>query len=112
MTESVGNNENLNDFGTTVIKMHFQLSALVFTLYIFDICVLAATFDHILRGCLIPCLPRVPKKATQCVPEYCILRRRMYSVIIFILKHVTKFHFSVFTKTREKTREKQKKNKN
>jgi hypothetical protein len=67
MTESVGNNENLNDFGTTVIKMHFQLSALVFTLYIFDICVLAATFDHILRGCLIPCLPRVPKKSdTMC----------------------------------------------
>jgi hypothetical protein len=68
----------------------------------------------ILRGCLIPCLPRVPKKATQCVPECCILRRRMYSVIIFIFTHVTKLHFSVFTKTREKreknirkTREKQ-----
>jgi hypothetical protein len=28
MTESVGNNENLNDFGTTVIETHFQLSAL------------------------------------------------------------------------------------
>jgi hypothetical protein len=28
MTESVGNNENLNDFGTTVIKTHFRLSAL------------------------------------------------------------------------------------
>jgi hypothetical protein len=71
-------------------------------------------FDHIylLRGCLIPCLPRVPKKATQCVPECCILRRRMYSVIIFIFTHVTKLHFSVFTKTREKTREKQKKNMN
>jgi hypothetical protein len=60
---------------------------------------------------LLPCLPRVPKKATQCVPECCILRRRMYSVIIFIFTHVTKLHFSVFTKTREKTREKQKKNK-
>jgi hypothetical protein len=35
----------------------------------------------------------------------------MYSVIIFIFTHVTKLHFSVFTKTREKTREKQKKNK-
>jgi hypothetical protein len=38
----------------------------------------------------------------------------MYSVIIFIFTHVTKLHFSVFTKTREKreknirkTREKQ-----
>jgi hypothetical protein len=31
----------------------------------------------------------------------------MYSVIIFIFTHVTKLHFSVFTKTREK----QKKNK-
>jgi hypothetical protein len=28
MTESVGNNENLNDFGTIVIKTHFRLSAL------------------------------------------------------------------------------------
>jgi hypothetical protein len=28
MTESVGNNENLNDFGTTVMKTHFRLSAL------------------------------------------------------------------------------------
>jgi hypothetical protein len=28
MTESIGNNENLNDFGTTVIKTHFRLSAL------------------------------------------------------------------------------------
>jgi hypothetical protein len=28
MTESVGSNENLNDFGTTVIKTHFRLSAL------------------------------------------------------------------------------------
>jgi hypothetical protein len=53
-------------------------------------------------------LPRVPKKATQCVPECYILRKRMYSVIIFIFTHVTKLHFSVFTKTREK----QKKNKN
>jgi hypothetical protein len=35
----------------------------------------------------------------------------MYSVIIFIFTHVTKLHFSVFIKTREKTREKQKKNK-
>jgi hypothetical protein len=34
----------------------------------------------------------------------------MYSVIIFIFTHVTKLYFSVFTKTREKTREKQKKN--
>jgi hypothetical protein len=29
MTESVGNNENLNDFGTIVIKTHFRLSALI-----------------------------------------------------------------------------------
>jgi hypothetical protein len=28
MTESVGNNENLNDFGTIVIKTYFRLSAL------------------------------------------------------------------------------------
>jgi hypothetical protein len=28
MTGSVGNNENLNDFGTIVIKTHFRLSAL------------------------------------------------------------------------------------
>jgi hypothetical protein len=35
----------------------------------------------------------------------------MYSVIIFIFTHVTKLYFSVFTKTREKTREKQNKNK-
>jgi hypothetical protein len=28
MTESVGNNENLNDFGTTVTQTHFRLSAL------------------------------------------------------------------------------------
>jgi hypothetical protein len=28
MTESVGNNEHLNDFGTTVMKTHFRLSAL------------------------------------------------------------------------------------
>jgi hypothetical protein len=32
----------------------------------------------------------------------------MYSVIIFIFTHVTKLHFSVFTKTRER---KEKKNK-
>jgi hypothetical protein len=28
MTQSVGNNENLNGFGTTVIKTHFRLLAL------------------------------------------------------------------------------------
>jgi hypothetical protein len=28
--ESVGNNENLNNFGTTVIQTHFRLSVLSF----------------------------------------------------------------------------------
>jgi hypothetical protein len=37
MSESVGNNENLNDFGTTVILTHFQLSAVT---------KLTGEFDH------------------------------------------------------------------
>jgi exopolysaccharide biosynthesis protein len=33
----------------------------------------------------------------------------MYSVIIFIFTHVTKIHFSVFTKTREKQKQNKRK---
>jgi hypothetical protein len=38
MTESVGNNEHLNDFGTTVMKTHFRLSALTELTGEFDVC--------------------------------------------------------------------------
>jgi hypothetical protein len=60
-------------------------------------------FDHIylLRGCLIPCLPRVPKKATQCVPECCILyfyRRNKTSFF--------SFHKNYLEKKREKNKRK------
>jgi hypothetical protein len=37
MTESVGNNENLNDFGTTAILTHFWLSALTVLKGKFDV---------------------------------------------------------------------------
>jgi hypothetical protein len=37
MTESVGNNENLNDFGTNAIWTHFRLSALTVLKDKFDV---------------------------------------------------------------------------
>jgi hypothetical protein len=57
--------------------------------------------NTILRGCLIPCLPRVPKKATQCVPECCILyfyRRNKTSFF--------SFHKNYLEKKREKNKRK------